>query len=186
MCSIKERDFYEKLYERCVQEIKNIDENNLNEPIFRQNLSNTKIVCLQKFFEGINCEIESKCEANDNKINELKILNKDSKAVHFNTITINKEDIQLNYRMNLKNISTKMIDCSNLLSLKRNHKNYRQISEKNEKSLKLFKCHLIGCGKTFFNQRLFDKHREQHFFMKRNSSQNSQIDSHLNKSKSIY
>jgi hypothetical protein len=183
MCSIKERDFYEKLYERCVQEIKNIDENNLNEPIFRQNLSNTKIVCLQKLFKDINCEIEIICEANDNKINELKIFNKDSKAVHFNTITINKQDIQLNYRMNLKNISTKKIDCSNVLSLERNHKNYRQI---NEKSLKLFKYHLIGCGKTFFNQRLFAKHREQHFFMKRNSSQNNQIDSHINKSKSIY
>jgi hypothetical protein len=72
MCSIKERDFYEKLYERCIQEIKSIDGNNLNEPIFIQNLSNTKMVCLQKLFKDINCEIESKCEANDNKINELK------------------------------------------------------------------------------------------------------------------
>jgi hypothetical protein len=48
MCSIN-KSFYEKLYKRCVQEIKIIDENNLNEPIFRLNLLNTKIVCLQKF-----------------------------------------------------------------------------------------------------------------------------------------
>ncbi len=50
--SIINKSFYEKLYDRCIHEIKAIDNNDSNEPIFGQNLLNAITVCLLKLRNG--------------------------------------------------------------------------------------------------------------------------------------
>ncbi len=47
MCSFNSKEFFEELYDKCFDEIQNIDDNHLNEPIFRRNLLLTMTVCLQ-------------------------------------------------------------------------------------------------------------------------------------------
>ncbi len=44
----------------------------------------------------------------------------------------------------------------------------------------VFKCHFIGCRKTYFNERLFVGHKEQHLT---NFSQNNAINNYLIKNK---
>ncbi len=93
-----EREFYNKLYERCDKEIKNIDQNNLNEPIFRQNLLNTKKVCrekLSKYFNVKNYENNKSNyeKVNNNETNE-RIINNENKLIARNEeeshISLNK------------------------------------------------------------------------------------------------
>jgi hypothetical protein len=61
---MSETQFYDKLHERCDKQIKNIDQNNSNEPIFRQNLLNTKKVCREKLSKYFNVENYEKVNNN--------------------------------------------------------------------------------------------------------------------------
>jgi hypothetical protein len=86
-----ERQFYDKLYERCDEEIKNIDQNNLNEPIFRQNLLNTAKVCRQKLSKYLNANNYEKVNnnhTNERIINENKLIarNKGESDISLNKV----------------------------------------------------------------------------------------------------
>jgi hypothetical protein len=84
MSLIINKSFYEKLYDRCVQQIKAIDDNHSDEQIFRKNLFNTMTVCLQKLANPCINESQRQKGLNFTNICDFNVIKIDNKVKESN------------------------------------------------------------------------------------------------------
>jgi len=176
MSSIINKSFYEKLYDRCVEQIKAIDDNNSDEQIFRQNLLNTMAVCLQKLANPCINESERQKGLNLTNICHFNVIKIDNKVKQSNQKAIdsmNQNKCQV-IKKNVKKICAQQSTHSKVIKINHKINGFKSIDKKINKNNKLFKCPFIGCKKIIAFENSFINHKKQHFLRNSNKAKNSE------------
>jgi hypothetical protein len=173
------KSFYEKLYDRCVQKIKAIDDNNLDEQIFRQNLLNTMAVCLQKLANPCINESERQKGLNLTNICHFNVIKIDNKVKQNNGKVIDSMNQQnkcqvINDKKNVNKICAQESRHSKVIKINNKINGFKSIDKKINKNNKLFKCPFIGCKKIIAFENSFINHKKQHLLRNSNKAKNCQ------------